>query len=104
MALDVQKKYDEKKDAWVVNPKGDIDIFSSPKFKEELLKVVEEGKDVIIDGTYLEYIDSTGLGVLISGLKRIKDHNKKIILREIKPNVEKLFKITGLDEVFHMGV
>lgn len=103
MALEIERKFEEEQDLWIIQPKGDIDIFSSPKFKEELLYVIEEGKNVLIDGTHLKYIDSTGLGVLISGLKKVKETEKEIRIRNIKPNVEKLFTITGLDKVFHIG-
>jgi anti-sigma B factor antagonist len=48
----------------------------------------------------LEYIDSTGLGILIGALKRLKQEDKDIIISNIRPNVGKLLKITGLDKVF----
>ena len=56
--------------------------------------------DVILDGEELVYMDSTGLGVLISGLKKLKEKGKNIILINIRPNINKLFDITGLNKVF----
>jgi anti-sigma B factor antagonist len=103
MALEIERRYEKEKNIWIIEPKGDIDIFSSPQFKETLLGVIEEGQDVLIDGSQLAYIDSTGLGVLISGLKKIKENNKNIAFQNIKPNVEKLFSITGLDKIFLVG-
>jgi anti-sigma B factor antagonist len=101
MALEIVKSYDKDKNAWIAKPIGEVDIFTSPKFKEELIKIVEEiDTDLIIDGENLEYIDSTGLGVLISILKRIKGKGKTIILVNIKDNINKLLDITGLNKVF----
>lgn len=101
MAFELNKVFDGNRDAWILKPVGDIDIYSAPSFKQELIDLITENqKDVVIDGTNLEYIDSTGLGVLISGLKKIKEGNKDIYLENIKPNVNKLFDITGLSKVF----
>ena len=101
MALSAIEKYDEEMEVWVVNPVGEIDIYTSPKFKELLNELIEEKKaDLVIDGNDLDYIDSTGLGVLISALKKLKEEGYKIILKNIKPNINKLFDITGLNKVF----
>lgn len=101
MALELNKTFDGERDAWIIKPVGDIDIYSAPTFKQELIDMIDqEQKDIVIDGTQLEYIDSTGLGVLISGLKKIKESNKDIYLENIKPNINKLFDITGLNKVF----
>ena len=50
----------------------------------------------------LDYIDSTGLGVMIGVLKRIKVQNKEIYIESPKDNVKKIFSITGLDKIFKM--
>ncbi|WDV45921.1 STAS domain-containing protein [Clostridiaceae bacterium M8S5] len=85
----------------VIKPIGDIDISTSNGFKEELISYIEEKKsDIVVDCAKLEYIDSTGLGVMISGLKRIKEYNKNIILKDMKKSILKLFEITELDKVF----
>ena len=63
---------------------------------------------MIIDCKELKYIDSTGLGVLIGVLKRIKDNNGNdsgnITITNLKPYIEKIFKITGLDKIFLIEV
>jgi len=101
MGLDVIKSYDEKNSIWVLKPVGEIDIYTAPEFKKTLLDIADENNtDIIIDGESLQYIDSTGLGVLISGLKKQKEKDKSIIIENIKPNINKLFTITGLNKVF----
>ncbi|RKD31363.1 STAS domain-containing protein [Thermohalobacter berrensis] len=101
MALKLEKKYNKDKNAWIIKPIGEVDIYTSPNFKKELTDIIKENEtDVIIDCSQLEYIDSTGLGVLISGLKKIKEKDKNIIIEHIKPNIKKLLDITGLNKVF----
>lgn len=60
-------------------------------------------KDMYIDMTNLEYIDSTGLGVLIGALKILKGNGKNISLHHLKPNVYKIFKITNLTQIFNVA-
>ena len=50
----------------------------------------------------LDYIDSTGLGVMIGVLKKLKTDNKEIHILNPKSNVKKIFTITGLDKIFKM--
>ncbi|MBS4534939.1 STAS domain-containing protein [Clostridium sp. D2Q-14] len=101
MALKINKLFDEEKKVWILKPYGEIDIYTAPKFKEILLNVIEtRDSNIIIDGKDLEYIDSTGLGVLISGLKRLKETDKNITIINLRPNISKLFEITGLNKVF----
>lgn len=101
MSLKVDIRYDKDKDQILVMPQGDIDIYTSNKFKERVMDSFEEYQaDIYIDGSKLEYIDSTGLGVLISILKVIKDTEYKIILTNLKTNIRKLFDITELDKLF----
>lgn len=101
MGLKVDKSFNEEKEVWVLKLHGEIDIYTAPKFKETLLNVIEtRDSDIIIDGEHLEYIDSTGLGVLISGLKKLKETDNNITIINLRPNISKLFEITGLNKVF----
>lgn len=101
MGLKVDKSFNEEKEVWVLKLHGEIDIYTAPKFKETLLNVIEtRDSDIIIDGEQLEYIDSTGLGVLISGLKKLKETDNNITIINLRPNISKLFEITGLNKVF----
>ncbi len=82
---------------------GEIDISSAPDFKEKLYSGIGDvPADVILDFTNLEYIDSMGLGILVGALKRIKQHNHNIVIKNARSTVKKLFRITGLDKVFVM--
>ena len=101
MSLKIKIKFDNNKNMWVIRPQGDLDIYTSNKFRESILKSFNENEtDILINGESLEYVDSTGLGALISILKVIRDKNKKIYIENIKPNIKKIFNITELDKLF----
>jgi anti-sigma B factor antagonist len=60
----------------VVKPIGEVDIYTSPQLKTNVFALIEDNKkDIIIDGESLVYIDSTGLGVLMSIYKNMKERN-----------------------------
>ncbi|MDR7871418.1 MAG: STAS domain-containing protein [Tissierellaceae bacterium] len=101
MSLKIDLRYEKNDNIISVIPEGDIDIYTSHKFKETVLNSYEKNKgDVSIDGSNLEYVDSTGLGALISILKKVKETDNKVIISNLKPNIKKLFSITELDKVF----
>jgi anti-sigma B factor antagonist len=101
VSFEANIKYDEVENLWVIQPEGDMDIYTSGDFKDNVIKLFEEREsDLLFDGKCLDYIDSTGLGALIGILKRVNESNHKIYLSNIKPNIRKLFDITELDKLF----
>lgn len=81
---------------------GEIDIYTSQTFKNELNEVISSmfKGDIYIDCKDLSYIDSTGLGILVGALKEIRKDNNDIYICNLKENIKKLFIITGLDKLF----
>ncbi|WP_322621941.1 STAS domain-containing protein [Aedoeadaptatus coxii] len=80
---------------------GEMDMYYTPKFKEEALQAYEEDpKDILIDAKNLNYIDSTGLGGFIHLMNAVKQNSHTITLADLQPNVKKLFTITKLDKLF----
>lgn len=101
MSLNINVEFNEEKNIWVVIPEGEIDIYTSPKLKDKLIEAINDKKiDILIDSKKLDYLDSTGLGALISVLKKARENDNKIYIKNIKPNIRKLFDITDLDKVF----
>ena len=101
MSLEIQTEFDDSQGKWVFKPEGDLDIYTSSQFKEEvLLKLDEKETDIVVNGENLEYVDSTGLGALISILRTMKEKENKIYIEDIKPNIRKIFDITNLDNLF----
>ncbi|KAB3532228.1 STAS domain-containing protein [Alkaliphilus serpentinus] len=101
MSLSIVKNFDFEKGLWNIQLNGEVDVYTAGQLKETFISLLEEKKESIkIDASELEYIDSTGLGVLIGILKRLKQDNKNIIIINIKPSIKKLLNITGLDKIF----
>jgi anti-sigma B factor antagonist len=92
---------DEKKGVPIVELQGEIDLSTSAIFKETVYKVIESGKkDIVINLSGLEFMDSTGLGVLVAALKKTSMEGGSIRLVCNKRSIKKVFIITGLDKVF----
>jgi anti-sigma B factor antagonist len=85
----------------VVELEGEIDLSTSAVFKETVYEVIESGRiDIVIDLSGLEFMDSTGLGVLVAALKKTSTEGGSIKLICDKRSILKVFTITGLDKVF----
>ena len=63
----------EKRDGFaVLNVAGEVDVFTAPKIREQLIDLVEQGDhNIIVSLEGVDFLDSTGLGVLVAGLKRV---------------------------------
>jgi anti-sigma B factor antagonist len=85
----------------VVDLNGEIDVYTSPRVKETITDLIDQGHyDLIINLENVRYIDSTGLGVLIGGLKRVREHSGTVNLVCTNPQIKKIFDITGLVKIF----
>lgn len=83
----------------IMNLRGELDIANADNFKTNCLKIAEQHKlGFVIDCKDLEFIDSTALGALVSINNKIAPYDKKIVLKNLKPNVKKLFFVTNLDK------
>jgi anti-sigma B factor antagonist len=84
-----------------ISVQGEIDVYTSPVLKAEIVDAVEQGCiNLIIDIDGVGFIDSSGLGVLVSGLRRVKENAGSMRIVCTKDNILKIFRITGLDRVF----
>ena len=80
---------------------GEVDLYTAPELKEELVRVIDDGaRRIVIDFRDTTFIDSTTLGVLVSGLKRLRPQGGNLALVITDNNIRKIFEITGLDRVF----
>jgi anti-sigma B factor antagonist len=87
--------------AYVIALAGEVDLYTAPEFKQQLLDVIAKGaKDVVVDFSDTTFIDSTTLGVLVGGVKRLRSGDGQLSLVCSDRNITKIFEITGLDRVF----
>jgi anti-sigma B factor antagonist len=86
---------------YVISLTGEVDLYTAPEFKQQLLDVIGEGgKEVVVDFSDTTFIDSTTLGVLVGGVKRLRTLDGRLSLVCSDRNISKIFEITGLDRVF----
>ena len=88
-------------DTHVIELGGEVDLYTAPEFKERLVQVIEDGKKhLVVDLSKATFIDSTTLGVLVGGVKRLRTNDGQLSLVCSDRNITKIFEITGLDRVF----
>ena len=94
---------DEEIDAQshVIELGGEVDLYTAPEFKERMVELIEGGKKyIVVDLSNATFIDSTTLGVLVGGVKRLRPAGGALALVCTDQNITKIFEITGLDRVF----
>jgi len=80
---------------------GEIDVYTAPKLRDKITELVAAGTyDLVIDMEAVEFLDSTGLGVLVGGLKKVRAHDGSLHLICNQDRLLKIFRITGLAKVF----
>jgi anti-sigma B factor antagonist len=85
----------------VVDVKGEIDLHTAPKLRERMTELVEQGqRRVILNMEALDFMDSTGLGVLIGSLKRLKENEGTLALVAPQHPIQRVLSVTGLTKVF----
>lgn len=103
MATDLGLEVSEHDGLTVLAVKGEVDVYTAPRLRERLVHLVSQGiRRIVVDLQGVDFLDSTGLGVLVGGLKRARSHDGDLYLTCAQPRVLKVFEITGLTKVFEI--
>lgn len=99
--MDLHVEVTQHGDWSVLRVDGEIDIATAPRLREQLIALVNEQRyHLVIDMETVEFIDSTGLGVLIGALKRVRAHDGDLQVVLTDSRILKVFEITQLDTIF----
>ena len=99
--MDLKLGHYSKDGIEVVNVGGEIDIYTAPRLRELLIDLAGKNNyQLIVNLEKVEFLDSTGLGVLVGGLKRVRAHDGSLDLVCTQERILKIFRITGLTKVF----
>ncbi|HEY1635449.1 MAG TPA: STAS domain-containing protein [Acidimicrobiales bacterium] len=99
--MDLGFEVDQRGRYTVLAVRGEVDVYTAPRLRERLIELVSQGShQVVVDLEGVDFLDSTGLGVLVGGLKRLRSHDGDMILVCTQPRILKVFEITGLTKVF----
>lgn len=85
----------------IIEVGGEIDVYTAPRLREAVVEAVERGATrLVIDVEKVDFLDSTGLGVLVGALKRVRADGGSLDIVCTQERILKIFQITGLDKVF----
>jgi len=80
-----------------------LDAHNSGELKSQMLKLFEDGKNnVIVDLSDVRFVDSSGLGALVSGFKNASSRNGSLKLSGLQMQVKSMFELTRLHRVFEI--
>lgn len=84
----------------VLSVNGELDVATAPRLRQEAVKLVNGGTtQVAIDLSGCSFLDSTGLGVIIGILKRVKGHDGELVIVGAAAHVQKVFEITRVSDI-----
>lgn len=79
---------------------GEVDIYTAGKLREAVNEAVEAGNyRLAVNLADMEFMDSSGLGVLIAALKRVKEHEGELVLVSPRDQMRRILNLTGLDKI-----
>ncbi|WP_457551890.1 STAS domain-containing protein [Desulfobacula sp.] len=99
MAFKIKSK--KKDNIAVIMVEGEIDMFSSPSLRDELVPFFKKNiKGIIVDLSGVSFMDSSGIATLVEGLQWSRKEKKEFILTGLGTNVMNSLSLTKLDNVF----
>ena len=87
----------------IVTTAGEIDLYTAPKLQSDLAAIVDDAAPaarIVIDMSGVEFCDSTGMNVLLSCLRQVRERGGELELAAPRTAVLKILAVTGLDSVF----
>lgn len=87
--------------AVVLSIVGDVDLYSSPEVRKELIALTEKKvKHILVDLNKVSYMDSSGVATLVEGLQQVGKYKGKLLLYGLDSVVKEVFELSRLDKVF----
>ena len=85
----------------MVEVSGEVDVYTAPRLREAVVSAIDGGSlRLVVDVDNVEFLDSTGVGVLVGALKKVRSGGGTLDIVCTQPRLLKIFEITGLDKVF----
>lgn len=85
----------------IVEVGGEVDVYTAPRLREAVVSAIDAGNvRLVVDVEKVDFLDSTGVGVLVGALKKVRSEGGTLDIVCTQPRLLKIFDITGLDKVF----
>ena len=81
---------------------GEIDMDVTDKAKEVILPIVDSGKEVHLNLKDVQYMDSSGISVLIESHQRALEKNTKVIIKDVSKSVLKVIMMAKLEQILNL--
>jgi anti-sigma B factor antagonist len=95
--LDLKIKLRKQDNVPIIDLTGEVDVYTYPQLNQAIATLIDEGNyHMVINLEEVKYIDSTGIGVIANGASRIAEHNGHLNIICTKPQVKKIFVVSGL--------
>jgi anti-sigma B factor antagonist len=99
--MDLEVETGTAGDAALLTLQGEIDVYTAPRLRQAIIDLVDGGATkIVVDMAKVDFLDSTGLGVLVGGLKRVRMKDGSLTIVATQDKILKIFDITGLNKVF----
>jgi anti-sigma B factor antagonist len=100
-AMDLDVETSIRGETTVLTLRGEIDVYTAPRLRQAIVDIVDGGAQrLVVDMEKVDFLDSTGLGVMVEGLKRMKGRDGTLSVVATQDKIVKIFDITGLNKSF----
>ena len=83
----------------ILTLRGEVDVYTAPRLRQAIVDLVDAGSPrVVVDMENVDFLDSTGLGVLVEGWKRARARESDLAVVATQDKILKIFDITGLNK------
>lgn len=95
------RSYSLEDDLEVVAVEGEVDVYTAPRVRDALDEIIAHGaRQVAVNMEQVRYLDSTGLSVLVSALRKMQARRGRLFIVTNSPRVQRVLDLTGLSKVF----
>ncbi|NLK97195.1 anti-sigma F factor antagonist [Defluviitalea saccharophila] len=96
-------KYSMKKGSLIVRISGEIDHHTSENIREKLDREFQRqnAKNIIFDFSDIQFMDSSGIGVIMGRYKNVKERGGKVGIFNVHPQIDRIFQLSGLYKIIN---
>ena len=95
-------KVTEEGNISTVHLDGEIDMDVTEKAKEVIFPVIDSGKEVHLNLSQVQYMDSSGISVLIESHQRALEKNTKVIIKDVSKSVLKVIMMAKVEQILNL--